>query len=297
MIKLPCPQRVTNKDPKETNFEKFITMFTKIESSMPFFEALEQMPMYKKFMKEVISKKRPIKDGSVALNEKCSAISPGRRIPNKHKDHVVVTIPCIIKEKTFKKVLIDSGSSVSLMPLPIYQRLGIGNVSDTRTNMKFADHSINKSYGIIEDVLVTIEEFSFLVGFVIIDIPEDEETLIILGRAFMRTSRCNFNIDQGTLTLQVYDDEITLNDIENRNLEVEKENHYQVGMIGTYVKGQSNMSTSEKVSRRPSQLIPPPLANPNGKNTISIPKAMRKRVKPYHQGQGIGLVEDVRIQG
>lgn len=56
----------------------------------------------------------------------------------------------------------------------------------------------------------------------------------------------------GTLTLKVYDDELNLNMIENRKLVIEKENHYQVGMIRTNVKSQSSMPTSEKVSKRPS---------------------------------------------
>ncbi|XP_050909186.1 uncharacterized protein LOC127122956 [Lathyrus oleraceus] len=208
-----------------------------IERNMYFFEALEQMPMYKKFMKEVIVENIPIGDGPVALNEKYNAISPGRRIPNKQKDPGAVIVPCTIKEIVFKKVLIDSGASVTLMPLSNYQTLGIGNVSDTRKNLKFADHSIKNAYGIAEDVLVKIEQFSFPIDFVIIYIPEDEETPIILGRPFMRTSRCNFDINHGTLTLKLYDDEITLNMLENRKLEVEKENHYQVGMIRINVKG------------------------------------------------------------
>lgn len=216
--------------------------------------------MYTKFMKEVVAEKRPIGDGSVALNEKCSAISLGRRIPSKKKDPGAVTILCTIKDRTFKKVLIDSGASVSLMTLFIYQRLGVGNSSDTKTNLNFADHSIKNTYRIVEDILVTIEELSFPVDFVIIDILEDKETPIILGRPFMQTSKCNFDIDHGTLTLKVFHDEITLNVHENRKLEVGKQDHYQVGMTKTDAKGQSDMPTSEKVSRRPSQLVSSPLA-------------------------------------
>lgn len=63
---------------------------------------------------------------------------------------------------------------MSLMPLSIYHRLGIENVSDTRKNLKFAYHSIKNAYRIVEDVLVTIGELSFPVDFVIIDIPGDE---------------------------------------------------------------------------------------------------------------------------
>ncbi|XP_050890487.1 uncharacterized protein LOC127095905 [Lathyrus oleraceus] len=281
VIKLPYPQRVIKKYPKEKNFEKFITMFKKLEINMPLFEALEQMPMYQKFMKEVNSKKEPIGDGSVTFNENCSAIASGRRIPIKQKDPGSVLVSCTIKDKTFKKVLIDSGASVSLTPLSIYQRLGIGKVNDPWTNLKFADHSINNAYGIAEDINVTIEEFSFPVDFVIMDMPEDEETPIILGRPFMQTSQCNFDIEHGTLTLKVYNDEIILNMLENRKQKAENENHYQVGMIMTNVKGQSNMPTSEKVSRRPSQMVSPPLATLSEKTHISIPKPMRKKRKQY----------------
>ncbi|XP_050888849.1 uncharacterized protein LOC127094013 [Lathyrus oleraceus] len=223
-------------------------------------------------MKEVISKKRPIGDGSVTFNEKYSAISPGGIIPIKQKDPGFVTVPYTIKDRTFKKVLIDSGASVSLMPLSIYQRLGIGKVNDTGTNLKFADHSIKNAYEIEEDVLVKIDEFSFPVDFVIMDIPEDEETPIILGQPFMQISRCNFDIEHCTLTLKVYDDELTLNVLENEKLEVEKENHYQVGTIRTDVKGQGNMPTTEKGSRSPSQLVSPPLATPSGKTHIPFQK-------------------------
>lgn len=132
---------------------------------------------------------------------------------------------------------------MSLRPLSIYHKLGIENVSDTRTNMKFADHSIKNAYGIAEDVMVTIGELSFIVDFVIIDILEDEETPIILCRPFMRTSQCNLDMDQGTLTLKVYDDEINLNVIENRKLEVEKEHQYQGSMIRTNVRRKSNIPT------------------------------------------------------
>ncbi|XP_050919545.1 uncharacterized protein LOC127137101 [Lathyrus oleraceus] len=188
VIRLPYPLRATKKEPRETYFEKFMTMFKKIESHMPFFEALERIPMYKKFMEEVIAEKRPTREGSVAWKEKCSAISLGKRIPNKQKDPGAITVTRIIKERTFKKVLIDYGASVSLMPLSIYHRLGIKNISDTRTNLTFAGHSIKNAYGITEDVLVGIGELSFPVDLVIIDIPKDEETPIILGRTFMQTS-------------------------------------------------------------------------------------------------------------
>lgn len=64
---------------------------------------------------------------------------------------------------------------MNLMPLPIYKNIGIGKVTDTRMNLKFADHSTKHPYGITEDVLVKIDKCIFLVDFMIVDMPEDEE--------------------------------------------------------------------------------------------------------------------------
>ncbi|XP_058760596.1 uncharacterized protein LOC131633934 [Vicia villosa] len=128
LIKLSYPSRVAKKDQKEQDFEKFATYFKKLESNIPFFDALEKMPMYRKFMKEVISKKKPTRGEGVVKKEKCCAISPEKRIPIKQKDPGSVAIPCTIKNRTFMKVLIDSGASVSLMPLSTFKKLGIEKV-------------------------------------------------------------------------------------------------------------------------------------------------------------------------
>lgn len=95
--------------------------------------------MYQQFMKVIISKKITLGDDQVILTKKCSIISQGRKIPIKWKDHGSITIPCTINDKTFKKVLVYTGANVSLMPLSIYQKLGIGKIKDTRMNLKFVE--------------------------------------------------------------------------------------------------------------------------------------------------------------
>lgn len=73
------------------------------------------------------------------------------KIHVKKKDRGSVIIPCIIRDRKFKKALIDLGGNVSLMPLSIYRKLGIGTVQDTRMILQFTDHSVNRPYGIVED--------------------------------------------------------------------------------------------------------------------------------------------------
>lgn len=73
-VKLPFPTRNKKKGQHEKNFEKFLEMFKKLELNIMFLEALEQMPTYAKFMKDIISKKRTIETNPIILTKTCSAI-------------------------------------------------------------------------------------------------------------------------------------------------------------------------------------------------------------------------------
>ncbi|XP_050909068.1 uncharacterized protein LOC127122832 [Lathyrus oleraceus] len=217
VVKLPFPTRNKKKAQHEKNFEKFLEMFKKLEIKIPFFETLEQMPSYAKFMKDIISKKRNIDTDPIVLTETCSAILQGcdsMKIPVKKKDRGSVTIPCSIGDRSFKKALIDLGASVSLMLLSIYKRLGIGKVQDTRMTLQFADHYVKRPYGVVDDILVNIDKFVFSVDFVILEMPEDEEIPLILGRPFLEIGRCLIDIEEGTMTLKVYDEELKI-DVRN----------------------------------------------------------------------------------
>src|SRR3954462_4608940 len=206
------------------------------------------MPLYKKFMKEVIGKKRPMGGEPEIATEKCSIVSPARKIPIKKKDPGAAAIPCTIKNRMFKKVLIDSGSSVSLMPLSIFKKLELGKISESETKLKFADHTIKKSYGIAEDVLVEIDKFVFPVDFHILDIPEDKETPILLGRPFLLTSRCNFDIEKETLTVKSFVEEVTLKMLEVKKQSEGVHDQASVGMIESEGEDKSPKHLQEKVS-------------------------------------------------
>ncbi|XP_050889648.1 uncharacterized protein LOC127094935 [Lathyrus oleraceus] len=95
-VKLPFPTRNKKKGQHEKNFEKFLEMFKKLEPNIPFLEALEQMPTYAKFMKDIISKKRTIETNPIILTETCNSILQGMKVPVKKKDRGSLTIPCAI---------------------------------------------------------------------------------------------------------------------------------------------------------------------------------------------------------
>ena len=72
--RIPFPQRL-KKSKLDQQFAKFLEVFKKLHINIPFVDALEQMPSYVKFMKDILSNKRKLGDfETVALTEECSAI-------------------------------------------------------------------------------------------------------------------------------------------------------------------------------------------------------------------------------
>ena len=92
---VPFPQRL-QKSKIEEQFARFLKTFQKLEISMPFTEVVTQMPLYAKFLKDMLSKKRKIvEEGIVNLTVTCSAVIK-KELPEKMKDPGSFTIPCII---------------------------------------------------------------------------------------------------------------------------------------------------------------------------------------------------------
>ena len=161
------------------------------------------MPSYVKFMKDILSKKRRLSDfETVNLTEECSAILK-RKLPQKLKNPGSFTIPCTIGNTIFERALCDLGASINLMPLSIFRRLGLGEARPTTVTLWLADKSLKYPKGVVEDVLVKAEKFIFPKDFIIINMEEDKEIPIILGRPFLATGRAIIDVQRGELKLRV----------------------------------------------------------------------------------------------
>ena len=96
-------------------------VFKKLHINIPFANALEQMPNYVKFMKDILSRKRRLSEfETMNLIEECSAILK-RKLPQEHKDPGSFTIPCTIGNSIFERALCDLGANINLMPLSIFK--------------------------------------------------------------------------------------------------------------------------------------------------------------------------------
>ncbi|XP_006584235.1 uncharacterized protein [Glycine max] len=153
---VPYPLVPSKKD-KEQHLARFLDIFKKLEITFPFGEALQQMPLYAKFLKDMLTKKnRYIHSDTIVMEGNCSAVIQ-RILPPKHKDPRSVTIPCSIGEVVVGKALIDLGASINLRPLSMCQRLREIEIMPTCMTLQLADRSITRPYGVIEDVLVKVK--------------------------------------------------------------------------------------------------------------------------------------------
>ncbi|KAL4391174.1 hypothetical protein AHAS_Ahas03G0218700 [Arachis hypogaea] len=119
------------KNVKDSQFSKFLEIFKKIHINIPFAEALEQMSLYAKFLKELMTKKRSWRnDETVVLTEECSAIIQ-HKLPQKLKDPGSFQISCILGEIIVKKALCDLGASINLMSLTMMKRMKIEEAKPT----------------------------------------------------------------------------------------------------------------------------------------------------------------------
>ena len=80
------------------------------------------------------------------------------------------------------------------MPLTIFRRLGLGEAKPMTVTLQLADRSLKHPQGVIEDVLVKVDKFIFLIDFIVLDMEEDKEIPIILGRPFLAIGRAMIDV-------------------------------------------------------------------------------------------------------
>ncbi|XP_016173167.1 uncharacterized protein LOC107615633 [Arachis ipaensis] len=189
--KAPYPQRL-KKDGKDSQVSRFLEIFKRLQINIPFAEALEQMPFYAKFLKELMIKKRNwgVKE-TVVLTEECSAIIQ-KKLPQKMKDPRSFQI-CIIGDISIEKSLCDLGASINLMSLAMMKRMRIEEAKPTIMALQLADRTFKFSHGVVEDLL------------------EEANASIILGRPFLAIAGAIINVQKGELVLRLHEEKMVFN--------------------------------------------------------------------------------------
>ncbi|GJZ39868.1 reverse transcriptase domain-containing protein [Tanacetum coccineum] len=211
---IPYPSRRDNQKNREKasyQKEKIFQMFQDLRFDISFADALFLMPRFAPTIRDLLMNKEKLLElVKIPLNENCSAMLL-KKLPKKLGDPGKFLIPCEFPGMEICYALADLGASINLMPLSIWKKLSLPELSPTRMTLELADRSITYPKGLAEDVYVKVGKFHFPADFVVVDFEADPRVPLILGRSFLKTGRTLIDVYEGEITLRVDNEAVTFN--------------------------------------------------------------------------------------
>ncbi|GKF14009.1 reverse transcriptase domain-containing protein, partial [Tanacetum coccineum] len=198
---IPYPSRRDNQK------EKIFQMFQDLRFDISFADALFLMLRFAPTIRDLLMNKEKLLElVKIPLNENCSSMLL-KKLPEKLGDPGKFLIPCEFLGMEICYALADLGASINLMPLSIWKKLSLPELSPTRMTLELADRSITYPKVLAEDVYVKVGKFHFPADFVVVDFEADR----LLGRSFLKTGRTLIDVYEGEITLRVDNEAVTFN--------------------------------------------------------------------------------------
>ncbi|GKE48333.1 reverse transcriptase domain-containing protein, partial [Tanacetum coccineum] len=211
---IPYPSRLNDQKIREkanNQIEKFYQIFQDLHFDISFADALILMPKFASTLKSLIGNKEKLSEmARTPLNEHCSAVILNK-LPEKLGDPGKFLIPCDFPRMDECLALADLGASINLMPLSVWKKLSLPELTPTCMSLELADRSITQPIGITEDVYVKVGKFQFPTDFVVVDFDANPRVPLILGRSFLKTGCALIDVYEGELTLRVGKEAVTFN--------------------------------------------------------------------------------------
>ncbi|XP_050896173.1 uncharacterized protein LOC127102895 [Lathyrus oleraceus] len=115
-------------------------------------------------------------------------------------------------------------------------KLNCGEPKPTQTTLTLSDHSITYPYKVLDDVILRVDALLFLKDFVILDMLENDETPILIGRLFFEMGRALIDVELREMIWRFNKEKIVFNVFEE--MKHHKENHqwYIIHIVEEIVK-------------------------------------------------------------
>ncbi|KAL4397122.1 hypothetical protein AHAS_Ahas01G0160300 [Arachis hypogaea] len=212
-IPIPFPSMV-KKAKKMPEFDmNMLQVFKKVEVTIPLLDAIQQIPKYAKFLKDLCTHKDKIGElETLSLGSSISSLM--EPIPKKYGDPGPCLVSCCISGHTFHDCMCDLGACVSIILLSTFVRLNLPPLKRLAARFALADKSVITITGIAKDALVGIKDLIFPVDFYILEMPPTENrssSSVLLGRPFLKTSKFKLDAFTGTYSFEVGDKTIKFN--------------------------------------------------------------------------------------
>nr|GEZ06656.1 reverse transcriptase domain-containing protein [Tanacetum cinerariifolium] len=151
--------------------------------------ALILMPKFGPTIKTLLTRKDKLSElARTPLNEHCSAVLV-KNLLEKLGDPGKFLIPCDFLRMDECLALSNLIARINLMPLSVWNKLSLPELSPTCMTLDLADRSISRRVGVAEDVFVKVGTFHLPTDFVVVDFDADPRVSLILGRSFLKTER------------------------------------------------------------------------------------------------------------
>ncbi|GJV01594.1 reverse transcriptase domain-containing protein [Tanacetum coccineum] len=200
-----------SRDKASNQMEKIFQIFQDLRFDISFADALLLMPRFAPTIRNLLmNKEKWLELAKITLNENCSAMLL-KMLPEKLGDPGKFLILCNFPGMDVCHALADLGASINLMPLSIWKKLSLPELTPTQMTLELADRSITHPKGVTEDVFVKVGSFHFPIDFVVVDFEADPRVPLILGRSFLTTSRALIDVYGEEITLRVDNEAITFN--------------------------------------------------------------------------------------
>nr|GEW81986.1 DNA-directed DNA polymerase [Tanacetum cinerariifolium] len=178
---------------------------------IPFADALILMPKFGPTIKTLLTNKDKLSElARTPLNEHFSAVLL-KKFLEKLGDPDKFLILCDFPRMAECSTLADLGTSINLMPLSLWNKLSLPDLSPTCMTLELANRLISRPVGVAEDVFVKVGTFHFPADFVIVAFDADARVPLILERSFLKTERAFIDVFEGELTFRVGKEAITFN--------------------------------------------------------------------------------------
>ncbi|GJS68580.1 reverse transcriptase domain-containing protein [Tanacetum coccineum] len=165
--------------------------------------------------------------------------------------------------------LADLGASINLMPLSVWKKLSLPELTPTCITLELADRLISRPIGVAKDVFIKVGKFHFSADFVVVDFDADPRVPLILRRSFLKTRRAFIDVYVGELTLRVGNNAVTFNLDQTSRYSSNYDNsvnqidiidvaceEYSQEVLGFSVSGNPTLSTDPIVSTSSPTLTP-----------------------------------------
>nr|GEY53484.1 reverse transcriptase domain-containing protein [Tanacetum cinerariifolium] len=154
---IPYPSKLHDqklRDKDNDQREIFFQIFKDLYFNISFADALILMPKFGPTIKTLLTNKDKLSELTrTPLNEYCSAVLL-KKLPEKLRYLDKFLIPCDFSGMAECLTLADLDASINLMPLSVWNKLWLPDLSPTCMTLELADRSISCPVGVTEDVFV-----------------------------------------------------------------------------------------------------------------------------------------------